>query len=384
MEHLSSRKFVETGAKALIAAALVVFIYINALFVIGSSNDIYDCGSFIASGQLASAGKNPYSTESPLILQVEFPKINHSGISPNLNPPISVMLFLIIEDADPHKSATVWRILTIILYIFSMVLLHQFHPDHPRSLWLVAWSLSLAGFWHTVLLGQIYMPFVLAAVGAWILIKNGQFTWGGILLGTLIAIKPNFIFWALTLLAIGNWVAFLSAGITAIMISAIPLFFYGIKIYIQWLDAVAAYTPNLLIFPGNNSLQGLTSRFGSAQAGVILSIILGGSVLFYIYKNKTSTASTNALGVLTSLLISPLAWPSYMLLALPMFFAKNQWTWRLRIAAILFAIPFYFPLRLFDRSFFNFVFFGWFYGWGLLLLLADVLIETKKQPEYHV
>jgi hypothetical protein len=383
MENFSGKRFIRIGIKAIIASTLVIFICINAGFVAGSKNDLYDFGSFIASGQFANSGQNPYSIESPLILKVEFPKINRGGVSPNLNPPVSVMLFQMIANTNPYKSAIVWRILSAILYLLSILLLYRFYRENNSySLWLILWALSLAGFWQAILLGQIYIPFVLTAVGAWILIKKEQSLWGGILLGMLIAIKPNFIFWALALMTIGNWGVFISAGVTATLISATPLFFYGGKIYIQWLQAVAAYTPNMLIFPGNNSLQGLTSRFGSAQAGAVLSVILGSAILLYIFKNKPSMISTNALGILTSLLISPLTWPSYTLLTLPIFFEKAGWTWRLWMAAFLFAIPFYFPLKLFQESFFNFVFFGWFYGWGLLLLLADTLIEIKKQPEH--
>src|SRR3972149_3021787 len=120
MEKFSGKKLVEISPKVTIASALLISIYINVIFVVGSSDDLYDFGSFIASGQLANTGQNPYSAESSLILQVEFSKINRSGISPNLNPPISVMLFQIIGDANPRKSVMIWRILTVILYLFSI------------------------------------------------------------------------------------------------------------------------------------------------------------------------------------------------------------------------------------------------------------------------
>lgn len=65
-----------------------------------------DIGSFIASGQIATEGKNPYSNDSPLILLVIFPKLVHSAGAPKLNPPISLLQFEQI--AKVPLANTVW------------------------------------------------------------------------------------------------------------------------------------------------------------------------------------------------------------------------------------------------------------------------------------
>ena len=41
-----------------------------------------------------------------------------------------------------------------------------------------------------------------------------------------------------------------------------PYLFFRIQNYQQWFDAAKLFTPDLLIFPGNNSLQGLAAHFG--------------------------------------------------------------------------------------------------------------------------
>ena len=136
------------------------------------------------------------------------------------------------------------------------------HETDPNVFWRSIWAFSLAGLWHTIQLGQIYTFLLLLVMGIIINIKKEKKVLAGIILGVLIAIKPNFIFWAAALGLAGYWAIFFSAGITALCISLVPIYFYGFKIYQQWFDAANLFTPDLLIFPGNNSLQGLAAHFG--------------------------------------------------------------------------------------------------------------------------
>jgi hypothetical protein len=155
----------------------------------------------------------------------------------------------------------------------------------------------------------------------------------------------------------------------------------GFGIYRQWLEATAIFTPNLLLFPGNNSFQGLTARLGSAEAGIVISILFAVFVVIYVYKTKPATEKVNAFGIISSLLISPIAWTGYTLLTLPIFFERKQWDWPLWFAAGIFSVPFIVPLALFLSNFPNFVIFGWFYGWGLLILLKSNLDQNQKEGQ---
>lgn len=374
---LIKRKFI------LIFAILIVFwgiVYsVNFLSLSTSLGGLFDFGSFIASGQLANKGENPYSIESTLINHVSFPEIGIEGAAPNLNPPISVMFFQVLAKYDPYYSIMVWRIITIILFIIAIILLHRIYPAHGfNAIIRFLWVFSLAGIWHTIRLGQIYGFTMLLVVITWMMLKNGRSVIAGIILGILIAIKPNFVFWAILLLFASDWRTFLSSGITSMCISIIPIFTHGLDIYKQWIEATTLFTPNLLPFPGNNSFQGLTSRFGSSTTGIILSILLCISLIIIVLKNKPAKPTVNGLGIISSLLISPIAWTGYTLMALPVFFEKQSWNWSIRISAIIFSIPFVFILMLFTKSFLNFVLFGWFYGWGLLCLIAWLCFESWK------
>lgn len=337
--------------------------------VIGGLNSLLDFGSFIASGQLANQGKNPYSTTSPLIFSVEFQKLKHSGIAPNLNPPISVLLFQLIADVPVIYSVQFWRILSLAFYIFSLyLLLNQHKASSPFPIWKIAWALTLAGFWHTLELGQIYTFLLLLVAGVFIQTKNGDSISAGIFLGIVIAFKPNFIFWAIALAAAGHWGIFAAAGVVATTISAIPLYFYGFKIYQQWLEATNLFTPDLLIFPGNNSLLGLAAHFNAPKAGLIISTGLLIATLIIIRRRKPVLFKIHSISLVISLLISPIAWTGYTILTLPIFFSSHKWDVNMWIAACFFAIPFSFVLIFFEGSLFNFTFWGWLYGWGILSL----------------
>lgn len=352
----------------LIAMATVFFI--NIIIVSQKIGGLQDFGSFIASGQAAALDKNPYSADSPLIFSVEFREIGHQGVAPNLNPPISVLIFELFANMHPLFMVQVWRSLSILFYIFAFYIFFKSKGEsEPAFLWRAFWMFGLAGFWHTIELGQIYTFLLLLAVGVFTFTKNNNLISAGILLGFLVAIKPNFIFWAIALFAAGYATTFITAGITAFVLSLIPIYTYGIKIYEQWLEASRLFTPNLLIFPGNNSLQGLTARFNTIEAGIILSGVLAVITLIIIRKQKPPIQITNTLSVITSLLISPIAWTGYTILLLPYFMGLKKWETFHCIAACIFLVPFYIILTYFEASFFNFVFLGWFYGWGMVVLL---------------
>lgn len=369
---------------SLVTSILAVFFYINITFVLGNINGLSDFGSFIASGQFANRGENPYATHSPLIFTVYFPDIHHYGLAPNLNPPISVLVFQQIANINPVYSIQIWRILSILFYGWTIYLLtrESLGRTNPNLFWRVIWAMSLAGFWHTIQLGQIYTFLLLLVAGVTLSMEKEKRIWAGVLLGILIAIKPNFIFWAIALGVAGYGSIFLSAGITAIFISLIPVYFYGLKIYQQWLEAANLFTPNLLVFPGNNSLQGLTAHFGLAQMGTILSAGLSIAAIVLVYKYKPNIFKLNLISIITSLLISPIAWTGYTLLLLPFFFKVQKWEREYWISAFIFSVPFLFVLGLFTTNFFNFIFWGWFYGWGLLILLiGEAMRSTKSEAK---
>jgi hypothetical protein len=360
---------------------LLLFSYsINAIFVGTTLGSLHDFGSFIAAGQLAEAGKDPYSIHSPLVFNVTFKGINLVGDAPNLNPPISVLIFKQIASVDPFTSINIWRILSILLFIISIVILHRTYKlTGNKGVIRTVWVVAMAGFWHTIQLGQLYCLLLLLVVLTYVFLKKEQDILAGLMLGLLIAIKPNFVFWAFLLLGARRWKTFLTAGFTGLCVSLIPIPFYGVEIYSQWLEASRINTPALLLFPGNNSLQGLTARILHPEFGLIIGAFLSLATLWHVFKNRPAVTEINAYGIIISLLISPIAWTGYTLLTMPVFFEINKWNWKYYLSALMFAVPVHFILANFNASFTGFVFFGWFYGWGLLLLLTAVVFSSERR-----
>src|SRR5688572_24494679 len=97
---------------SVIALLWMVFSITFNLRVTASSLDqLDDFGSFIASGIELKEGRNPYGISSPLIFEIYFPRVNSGGILPNLNPPITLIIFELLGDSDFILTINIWRLL---------------------------------------------------------------------------------------------------------------------------------------------------------------------------------------------------------------------------------------------------------------------------------
>ena len=360
---------------------LIGMTYIINIYSVIKAKGLFDFGSFYASGQLSRQGENPYSLDSEYINKVSFPEIGIEGFAPNLNPPISVLLFRPFSRLEPQFALLLWRVVTVGLIVTSIMILNHIYPAHgSASIIRLIWAFSLAGLWHTIRLGQIYGVLLLLTVLIYLSLQHNRPVAAGILLGIMIALKPNFVFWAFLLLLTGNWMSCIWSGIIAVIISLIPGLTNGFEIYRKWLVTTRLYTtPDLLLFPGNSSLQGLTSRFGSSMAGIVLGVLLCILMAYFVKKHRLSQIQSSSLGIIISLLISPIAWAGYTMLTLPLFFKTQKWNWLLRIAAGILSVPFIFVVSFFSNSGFNFVFWGWLYGWALLLILIGFWVDSRPE-----
>ena len=362
---------------SLITACLffILAIAINILPFVDGKNDLMDFGSFYASGLKIQNSENPYDPNSEYIFEINFSRVGAGGKMMNLNPPISVVLFRFLSLVDPHQSLIVWQVISAILYIGIIFLLATTYKHNVGPV-IFLWAFALAGFWHTLVLGQIYILLLLFTVLGWIFLQKGNYIPAGIAIGLLVAIKPNFILWPIFLLFSGYYVTFFMSILSSLIVSLIPVLFYGTRIYAQWLEASALHTETV-IMPGNNSILGLTTRFGSISTGIVISIILV-LILLILSKQKSSDNMgkpeyVSALGIISSLLASPISWTGYTILLLPIFFSLKKWTIPAMISAAILTVPFQLVLQFFQTSFVSFVIFGWFYGWGILSLLAALV-----------
>lgn len=156
------------------------------------------------------------------------------------------------------------------------------------------------------------MPLALAAAGAWLLLERGRLLAAGLLIGVVVAVKPNFLVWpGLLLLAGYPQVAFAAAGCAAVL-SLAPAALYGPRVYGLWLDLLSQDAQRG-VFLTNASLLGLFLRFGYGTTGLAASLALLAGLAFWARRHRPDPLRASALGLLGALLASPLAWIHYTL-----------------------------------------------------------------------
>ena len=263
-------KPVEAGIYVAIALCFIFVFVLNVLLVYPALDNLLDFGSFIASGKAIAEKSNPYQIDSPLIFQLTVPRVG-KVYSINLNPPISLLFFSAIANGNSLFVVTIWRALTLFLYSCGILILvkNYKYSSNPTR---VIWAFSLAGLWHVLQLGQIYAPLLLAAIGTWLFLEKDKPILAGLCLGILIAIKPNFVIWAVLLGVARYWSTFIVSGLTASSISFLPIIIYGNQIYAYWLEALAAFQSKALLIPGNNSLQSFMARIGLDKYAILYAV----------------------------------------------------------------------------------------------------------------
>jgi hypothetical protein len=355
---------------SLVLALLAVLAIASEFPRIAPSTDLWDFGSFVASGRAAKEGLNPYGIY-PLTLHVQLP--GFETWNPNLNPPISALLFQLFDLAEPQVSFRIWRWISVAFYAATVLLL-MLRFGGAQAVVIGLWAFALAGFWDTLFLGQIYLPLVFAAVAAWLLLERGAGLWAGILIGLVVAMKPNFLVWPALLFLAGYRLPALSAVGTAAVISAIPLAVFGPEVYQQWFELVASDRERAF-FLTNASFAGLAARAGVPLLGVILSLALLGGLAAWAFWRRPDVLSASSLALVAALLASPLGWVQYTLFLLPVFL--SHWNkLAMRAVALLLIVPVPFVIAQFTKPAWIQVTIGSVYGWALVLCLA-ILIAAE-------
>ncbi len=358
--------------------ALSLTIIFNFKSIEPALHHLLDFGSFIAAGKEATMGKNPYAADAPLVYRVESNDTDQSVPSPNLNPPLSILFFIPLSNLDPAEAASGWRITTANLFGAGIFTLASFYPASLTPMRML-WALSLTGFWQILALGQIYVPLLILTIGTYVLAERGYPRLAGLTLGIIIALKPNFVFWLLVLGAAGHMTIAMTALIVGLALSVLPFLIFGIELYQQWLIALSNYPSIGLLIAGNTSFQSLTARFGSALTGTLISVLFVGGSLYFAHFHKLSMSKIHALGILGSLLISPFSWVGYTILTLPIFFSRPRWLWQYKLSAALLSFPYVLILFFFQKSLLYSVLFGWLYGWGLVLIVAELILDKEDK-----
>jgi hypothetical protein len=357
------------GIEGWLLAAIALVLIVSDVARVLPNHGLWDFGSFVASARAAREGLNPYGVY-PLTMHVVLPGFD--SFNPNLNPPVSALLFRAFDVGDPQVSLRVWWAISVVCYVAAVLLLVARYSVR-RAVLVGLPALALAGFWDTLFLGQIYLPLVLAAVGAWLLIERGHGAAAGILIGLVVAMKPNFLVWPVLLLLSRHHRPALVAFAVAAAVSAVPLLAMGPEVYRQWFELIASDRERAA-FLTNASLSGLAARASVSAVGLALSAVLLAALAAWALVRRPDALRVSALALLASVFASPIGWIHYTLFLLPVF-VRGWGSRAMRAVVLLLMVPVPFVVDQLGSATLNQLTVGSVYGWALLLCLAVLVAE---------
>ncbi len=357
--------------RLVIATLLLIFVGIGVREGLGD-DEPRDLGSFIASGRSAAA--NPYTLDDPLIFRP-----SPGTISVNLNPPISVLLFQAIADVHPEATARVWAIGSIALYTLALLWLVRLWPETSSPMRLL-WAFALGGLWHLVTMRQIYVPLLLVAIGVAVCLRANRPAIAGLLIGVLVAIKPQFAIWPALLFATRHYRPSIVAGVVTCLLSLLPVFVYGPEVYLQW-HAVLGDEPAKTI--NNHALPSTIMRLGfSRSAAIGMTALVLIAVAFHLWRKRPHVFHVSALSIVVALLAGPVTWAGYTILLLPVLWLL-RWSPAIIGAAALLAVPVPMFELLAQSGPAALVAFGGLYTWALLAILITLIRRVPYGDSSH-
>lgn len=331
----------------------------NLLASLAPDPRLRDFGLFVDSARALQTGGNPYGLFKEGVVH------GKALYAANLNPPVSLIVFGPLANLPPDLTFRVFQAVSVLLYVVCVILLFRAHPEHASPL-RFATVLAFTPLWQTVFFGQIYTFLLIAVVGAWLLLRRGipdevdqsailstarkdsvgmpllsrrnQQIAAGILVGVVVAIKPNFGIWPLLLLAGGYATLALSALVTAAGLSILPALVFGPRIYLVWIEALLGASKSGIGWQSNASLISIVAPLGLSGVALILGGLSVVVLLAWVWKTRPNALLVSRFGLLVPLLISTISWNPYSVLLLPIFL-ERRWDKLVGAAAILFVVP---------------------------------------------
>jgi len=350
-----------------LVASLTAFLLLNIVWALSIGHG-FDFSSLYASGQAVRMGLNPYDIYPPLTHYTEEGRFSGGGWNPNLNSPLSLPLLSLLTQVDITTAFYGFFLAGLCLYILILRRLMKSSPV-PITPVRLLWAANITGLWFTLGLGQIYIPLLLLATTALLLLEQKRYRAAGIVLGTLAALKPNFAIWIGIMLSAGYWSAASFAILTGAVLSLIPVLLYSPNIYAMWLEAIVKYPK--VTYIGNISLQSLGTKLHSPTLGYALTALVFLWLIGRLIRSRPSILQASRIGLTASVLLSPVAWTSYTVFLVPVLFSQS-WSAASGIAAAIFLFPTMLVFYWADRSQLHALFVGTIYTIGLLVLLAEL------------
>lgn len=348
---------------------------INGVFWAIPSDRLLDFGSFWASGEAAHFGLNPYDVYKNTFI-IHTPTFNL--INFNLNPPASLLVFTPLSFLEPNVGFNLVLISSLMAYCVLIIYLHNRYQKNS-GYWLAVWAFSLPAFWDTLHLGQIYVWLAVCSVAGWVFIEQQRNLVAAIFIGILIAFKPNFLVWPSLLFISGHYRLAINIILIAGGLQLISGAIFGWHIFEQWWQVIAN-DAGRQSFPTNLAILGLVSKFnlpGIFLSSPLVFLMILACITWY---RKPSLNDVGKIGLLASILASPIGWIHYILMILPIFFTlkKNKLT---EISMCLFLIPATSIIGFNEADLLTKVTIGSAYSWGAIAILFIIIMDIFDLPK---
>ncbi len=313
---------------------------VGVMRVVGSfqAPDIYR-KDFISVYLLANAtrhGINPY-LPLPTLTEKWLGYANyHSLRHPSPHPPLVALGGLPLSWLSYESAAVVWLMFELFCLLASLwLLLRWWQPPVTKkrlailSLMLLGWAPLVEDLWY----GQFSTSLLLLLLGAWWALRQGKDALGGALLGGMVALKLTAWPIVLFLLVRRCWRGVLSAGAVAALANLLAVAVLGWDCvrdyYLKIGPSVGAlyrlhdtnystWTIGQRLFADFGYNLSLSSPWPSPFLAQLTTVLIPLAVLAgALWLARKATHFDTAFALLTgvSILVSPIAWTHYLLLA---------------------------------------------------------------------
>ncbi len=259
---------------------------------------------------------------------------------PTPHPPTAGILVLPFALLRYRAAASVWLGLEIACSVASAYLLCRSvsaQPSLRATLGIATLLLGWHPFYTDLIVGQLMVPMLVAMCGAWLALRSGRSALGGALVGLTMLLKPVAVAVLLVFIFRRDWRAlagavsvvllgYAAAGaviglgtLEAYFTTVLPLVARGYRAHV---GNISAWTLGWRLFDGTGSalLMGIEapplvrSTLAAQVVSIGLPLLLLLMASLSVRKQRSLEVSLGVM-VLVSILIVPIAWNNYLVLA---------------------------------------------------------------------
>ena len=302
-------------------AVLIVLLFVTkvVLTLVERANaPVSDLISYFDGAQRLRSGLPLYQPDFSLL---------RDGAYQFIYPPL--LAFLLLPLPTYQAAWWCWATFSIICWLAALaLLLRELSDDIRLKVSVIWWPVLLAAlinfpsvlshlFW-----GQLQLLLLLILVGSWLYLRRERDVAAGVLLGLAIALKIFPALLIVPLLAQRRWrcvamAAFTAIGALTLSFAAVGWdqgWFYLTRVLPDVNRALGQYSP------GNNSITStIRNAIGDDRIANGLSLVIRtaivGAVAFSAWRLRKNPARVYALGVTTLMLVPPVIWEHYFVLA---------------------------------------------------------------------